>query len=130
MRIVKLDKDTKKDILSSLLKRSPNQYVEYEQIVSDIISDVRLRGDEAVFELTSKFDKWIVNPDNVRVSRDEIEDAYKKVDQKLIDILNEAAGNIRDFHKRQYCVERSVESTGSCIQDWQAYKVFLKVGIC
>ncbi len=101
MRIVKLDKDTKKDILSSLLKRSPNQYVEYENIVSDIISDVRLRGDEAVFELTSKFDKWIVNPDNVRVNRDEIEDAYKKVDQKLIDILNEAAENIRDFHKRQ-----------------------------
>jgi histidinol dehydrogenase len=101
MRIVKLDKDTKKDILSSLLKRSPNQYVEYENIVSDIISEVRLRGDEAVFELTSKFDKWIVNPDNVRVSRDEIEDAYKKVDQKLIDILNAAAENIRDFHKRQ-----------------------------
>ncbi len=101
MRIVKLDKDTKKDILSSLLKRSPNQYVEYENIVSDIISDVRLRGDEAVFELTSKFDKWIVNPDNVRVNRDEIEDAYKKIDQKLIDILNEAAENIRDFHKRQ-----------------------------
>lgn len=101
MRIVKLNDETKKDILGNLLKRSTNQYGDYEKIVEDIIADVRERGDEAVFEKTSKFDKWDVNKDTVKVTRAEIDEAYKKVDAKLIDVLKEAADNIREFHKKQ-----------------------------
>lgn len=101
MRIVELTQETKDDILSSLLKRSPNQYTQYEETVAGIIDDVKKRGDEAVFELTSKFDKWDINPSNVKVTRAEIDDAYTKVDPKLLEVLKEAAENIRVFHEKQ-----------------------------
>ncbi len=101
MRIVELNNETKNDILEKLLKRSPSQYTEYEEIVKSIIEDVKERKDEAVFELTQKFDKWDVNSSNVKVSRAEIDAAYNKVDSKLIEVLKEAAANIEDFHKKQ-----------------------------
>lgn len=101
MRIVNLTEDTKNDILKNLLKRSPSQYTEYEQTVADILSSVREKGDEAVFELTKRFDKWDIDPTNVKVSRKEIDDAYKAVDSEFIDVLKEAAENIRIFHEKQ-----------------------------
>ena len=101
MRIVNLTNDTKQDILKSLLKRSPSQYTEYEKTVADILSDVRERGDDAVFELTNRFDKWDINSSNVRVTKAEIEQAYEQVDPEFIEILKEAAENIRVFHEKQ-----------------------------
>lgn len=101
MRIVNLTEDTKNDILKNLLKRSPSQYTEYEQTVADILSSVREKGDEAVFELTKRFDKWDIDSTNVKVSRKEIDDAYKAVDSEFIDVLKEAAENIRIFHEKQ-----------------------------
>ena len=101
MRIVNLTNDTKQNILKSLLKRSPSQYTEYEKTVADILSDVRERGDDAVFELTNRFDKWDINSSNVRVTKAEIEQAYEQVDPEFIEILKEAAENIRVFHEKQ-----------------------------
>lgn len=101
MRIVKLNAQTKDDILSNLLKRSPNQYKQYEETVAEIIADVRARGDEAVFDITKKFDKWDINSKTVKVTEAEIEEAYGKVDAKLIDVMKDAAENIRDFHQKQ-----------------------------
>lgn len=101
MRIVKLTNETKQDILGNLLKRSPNQYTQYEETVAEIISQVRENGDSAVFEMTKKFDKWDINSDNVRVSEAEIKEAYDIVDPALIDIMKEAAGNIEEFHQKQ-----------------------------
>ncbi len=101
MRIVNLTEDTKNDILKNLLKRSPSQYTEYEKTVSDILSNVKQKGDEAVFELTKKFDKWDINASNVRVTKEEIDAAYKAVDSEFIDVLKEAAQNIRVFHEKQ-----------------------------
>lgn len=101
MRIVKLTNDTKEDILGSLLKRSPNQYTQYEETVNSIIADVRARGDEAVFDVTKKFDKWDITKDNVKVSDGEMDEAFGIVDPKLIEVMEEAAANIRDFHEKQ-----------------------------
>ena len=101
MRIVTLTEDTKKNILEDLLKRSPNNYFQYEQTVADIVNNVLVNGDEAVFSYTKQFDKWDCNADNIRVSADEIKDAYTKVDEELISILKEAAENIRLFHEKQ-----------------------------
>ena len=101
MRIVNLTNETKQDILKNLLKRSPSQYTEYEKTVADILSNVRERGDEAVFELTNRFDKWDINSSNVKVTKAEIEEAYKQVDPEFIDVLKEAAENIRIFHTKQ-----------------------------
>ena len=90
MRIVTLTEDTKKNILEDLLKRSPNNYTQYEKTVSDIVNNVMQNGDEAVFSYTQQFDKWDCNADNVRVSAKEIADAYTQVDEELISILKEA----------------------------------------
>lgn len=101
MRILKLTNDTKQNILSDLLKRSPSQYTQYENTVAEIIAAVKERKDEAVFELTNKFDKWDINSSNVKVTREEIDKAYSEIDPKLVDILKEAAENIRVFHRKQ-----------------------------
>ena len=49
MKTIKLTEDTKKDLLDKLLKRSPDKYPEHEKVVADIITDIRTRGDQAVF---------------------------------------------------------------------------------
>ena len=70
-----------------------------EDIVSDIIYDVRKRGDAALFEYCKKFDKAELTA--LEVTASEIEEAYASVDPKLIAVLEKAAANIRKFHERQ-----------------------------
>lgn len=101
MRIVALTNETKKDILDNLLKRSPNNYMEYEATVNEIINNVRTRRDEAVFDYTLKFDKYALNADNIKVTREEIDEAYEKLDVELVNVIRRAAENIRAFHSRQ-----------------------------
>ncbi|MCR4777959.1 MAG: histidinol dehydrogenase [Lachnospiraceae bacterium] len=101
MRTLKLTEETKNNILENLLKRSPNQYREYEDRVNEILANVRENGDKAVFEYTLKFDKADLNKDNLKVTKAEIEEAYTKVDEKLIDVIRKAIANIRDYHAKQ-----------------------------
>lgn len=101
MKTVKLTSETKKDILDNLLKRSPNNYGQYEAVVSEIISNVRKNKDEAVFAYTKKFDKCEINAANIRVTQEEIEEAYTKVDAKLVEVMKKSAENIRAFHAKQ-----------------------------
>ncbi|MCR5458973.1 MAG: histidinol dehydrogenase [Acetatifactor sp.] len=101
MRIIKLTQETKKNILNDLLKRSPNNYGKFEATVSEILMNVRENGDQAVFEYTKKFDKFDLNEENVKVTRDEIEAAYKKLDPALIEVIKKSAENIREFHSKQ-----------------------------
>ena len=101
MRTVRLTADTQRDILDSLLKRSPNNYSEYEDIVADIIKNVRKNGDQAVFSYTKQFDKWEIDQDNVRVSDGEIEEAFNAIDTRFIEVMKKSADNIARFHKKQ-----------------------------
>ena len=101
MRTIKLTEETKKDLLSALLKRSPKQYGEYESRVEAILSDVEKRGDEAVFEYTEKFDGVKLDKNTVRVSEAEIKEAYDKIDPKVLAVIKKAAANIKSFHEKQ-----------------------------
>ncbi|MDE7046117.1 MAG: histidinol dehydrogenase, partial [Acetatifactor sp.] len=101
MKIIALTNETKNDILNSLLKRSPNNYTEYEATVNEIINDVRTRKDEAVFDYTLKFHKFTLNADNIRVTREESDEAYGQLDAELIGVIRRAAENIRAFHSKQ-----------------------------
>lgn len=101
MRILELNENTRKDILSNLLKRSPNSYGEYEGRVSAIIDDIKSRRDEAVFEYTKKFDGYDLNADNVIVTEDEIKAAYEEIDAGLVEIIRKALVNIRNYHAKQ-----------------------------
>ena len=101
MNTVKLTADTQKDLLDSLLKRSPNNYSEYEDVVAEIVNNVRQNGDQAVFEYTKKFDKWDIDADSIRVTEAEIEDAFEGIDREFVEVLKRAAANIEDFHRKQ-----------------------------
>lgn len=101
MRILKLTKETQNNILENLLKRSPNSYGEFESRVNDIIQNVREKRDEAVFEYTLKFDGATIGQDNIRVTEEEIKEAYEQVDPKLLDVIRKALVNIRDYHTKQ-----------------------------
>ena len=101
MRILKLTKETQNNILENLLKRSPNSYGEFESRVNDIIQNVREKRDEAIFDYTLKFDGATINQDNIRVTEEEIKEAYEQVDPKLLDVIRKALVNIRDYHAKQ-----------------------------
>ncbi|WP_026497514.1 histidinol dehydrogenase [Butyrivibrio sp. WCD2001] len=101
MRIVELNSKTKGELLEKLLKRSPSNYGEYEQIVNDIITNVRENGDKAIFEYTSKFDHFDITADTIKVTRQEIEAAYEALDNDFIDVIKKSAENIRVFHEKQ-----------------------------
>lgn len=101
MRIVELNETTKKDILTNLLKRSPDNYGEYETIVKDIVEDVHKNGDKALFAYTEKFDKAKIDASNVKVTKEEIEEAYAQVDEHLLGIIRKAIVNIKEYHEKQ-----------------------------
>lgn len=101
MRIQRLTKDTKQHILEDLLKRSPNHYGQYEQGVQEILEQVRLRRDEAVFAYTKQFDHADIDASNLQVTKEEIEEAYTLVDDSLIAIIRKALQNIRTYHEKQ-----------------------------
>ena len=101
MRIIELSKETKDNLLNDLLKRSPNNYGQFEATVNEIIENVKTNGDKAVFEYTAKFDKFDLNADNIKVTRAEIEEAYTKMDANLVEVIKQSAENIRTFHTKQ-----------------------------
>ena len=101
MRQIKLTEETKKDILTTLLKRSPSQYPEYEKTVSEILNNVRNNGDKAVFEYTEKFDGYKYDENTIRVTEKEINEAYNNYDKELIAIMEKAFNNIKEYHEKQ-----------------------------
>ena len=101
MRIVELTENTKKNILKDLLKRSPASYGKYEKTVSDIIANVRENGDQAVFSYTKEFDHFELTQDNIKVTKEEIEEAFEKIPEELLSVYRHSAENIRAFHEKQ-----------------------------
>ncbi len=101
MRTVKLTEESIANLLEELLKRSPSQYPEQEAAVAEIISEIRARKDEALFEYTRKFDRADLNAENVRVTDEELQAAYQEVDEKLLEVMRKAISNIREYHEKQ-----------------------------
>jgi len=88
MRIVKLNEDSKKNILEDLLKRSPNNYDQYADSVNEILSNVKENGDKAIFDYTKKFDGADINAENILVTKEEIQEAYDSLENKeLVEII-------------------------------------------
>ena len=101
MRTVTLTKETTKDILENLLKRSPNQYGSYEAAVREILAKIQEEGDGALFAYTKKFDRAEITEQNVRVTDEEIREAYETVDPALVDVIRKSLVNIRSYHEKQ-----------------------------
>ncbi len=101
MRIVKLNAETKKDLLKNLLKRSPSNFGNYAETVQEIVDDVRDNGDAALFSYTKKFDKADITAENVKVTQKEIDYAYTQVSPELLDVIRKAKKNIWEYHEKQ-----------------------------
>ena len=101
MRIIELNERNKTNLLESLLKRSPNSYGEYEETVNEMIRQVRARGDEALFEYTQKFDGCRLTAGTVKVSQEEIRQAYREVSPEFLEVMKKSAANITRFHEKQ-----------------------------
>ncbi len=94
IRIMKYGEVANEDIFARVVPE-----VDVQKIVSDIIADVRARGDVALKEYCAKFDG--VKLDNLEVSADELEEALWQVEPEFIEVLETAAANIRQFHEKQ-----------------------------
>ena len=101
MRIVNLTNETKQNLLENLLKRSTNNYGDYEAIVADIIENVKTRKEEAIFEYSLKFDKCLTTKETFQVTKAEIDAAYAEIDAQFIQVMKASAENIRVYHEKQ-----------------------------
>lgn len=101
MRIIQLNEDSRKNILADLLKRDPNNYGSYEDTVKTIVTEVKERGDAAVFEYTKRFDGADINAANLRVTDAEIKEALSLVEPQLLTVMKRAMKNIREYHEKQ-----------------------------
>ncbi len=101
MRIIRLDEQSRKNLLEDLLKRDPNNYTSYETTVQAIVEDVRSRRDQAVFAYTENFDKVRLDASSIRVTGREIEEAYAQVDPELLTVMRHSMENIRRYHEKQ-----------------------------
>ena len=101
MRTIKLSEQNKNEILKELMQRSPNQYGSYEKTVAEIIELVKVKKDEALIELSSKFDGCLLTKDTLKVSKEEIAEAYTLVEEDFIRIMKDAALKIQQFHEKQ-----------------------------
>jgi histidinol dehydrogenase len=97
--------DSKQKDIAAELKRIVNRgeaaTEEVAAAVKEVVERVRKEGDPAVLEYTEKFDRASLALKDIRVSPEEIRDAYTKVEQKKVDALKLAAQNIRHFHEKQ-----------------------------
>ena len=87
------------EVSSSEIFARENIASNVEDIVVGIIDNVIKNGDKAVLEYCERFDK--AKLDSLEVTKEEIDEAFTLVDQQFIDIIKEAAENIREFHSRQ-----------------------------
>ena len=101
MRTQNLTKENTNNLLEKLLKRSPTNYDSYEKDVKAIINNVKENGDKALFNYTLQFDKANINADNIVVTTEELEEAYKEVDPKLIEVIRKSLAKIKAFHEKQ-----------------------------
>ena len=101
MRKINLTRESIQDLLQNLLKRSPQQYKTHEEAVQEILANVRENGDEAVFAYTERFDHAHIDKDTIRVTDEEIEEAYRQIDPSLLAVIRKALVNIRSFHEKQ-----------------------------
>ncbi len=101
MKIQYLDGNLRQNLLENLLKRSPNQYGEYEKVVMEILNRVKEEGDSALFAYTEKFDGAKTDAGCIRVTEEEIQEAYRLVDPGLLKVIRKALGNIEEYHAKQ-----------------------------
>ena len=98
LKIFDLSKDGENDILKIIQNRE-DEGTDVLNVVNNILKDVRKNGDKSLKYYTKLFDK--VDIDNLRVSNEEIDKAFDKVEENFIVAMKEAINNIEEYHKKQ-----------------------------
>ena len=101
MRIVSLTKQSQDELLELLKGRNPASYTSQQAAVDEIIANVREKKDEAVFLYEKQFDHCELSRESLRVTKEEIEEAYRELDPEFIEVMKRAAENIRAYHEKQ-----------------------------
>src|SRR3989304_5821852 len=105
MKIIKSWEDGFDEALNRIVNRGRIGRTDVETSVRNIINQVREKGDEAVIKFTKKFDNYHLSLENIKVSGEEIENAYASIDKKVLEHLKLTAERIKKFHEHQ--VEKS-----------------------
>ena len=101
IQIIKYGTKEGAELVQQILGRSQLEYGNVQEVVDGILSDIRKNKDKALFEYTEKFDKVRLTKETIKVTEEEIKEAYEKVDKDLIRVIKLAAERIRDFHQKQ-----------------------------
>lgn len=111
---------------AAICERPHLDVTQLNKIVSDVLSDIRQRGDEAVKEYEEKFDHVCL--ESLAVTESEIDEAYTSIDSELLDAIVLAHNNIKTFHESQVFVGQKVNTApGVCC--WQKSVAIEKVGL-
>src|SRR3990172_8390423 len=101
MKIIKSWEDGFDEALNRIVNRGRIGRADVEASVRNIINQVREKGDEAVIKFTKKFYNYHLSPENIKVSGEEIENAYASIDKKVLEHLKLTAERIKKFHAHQ-----------------------------
>jgi len=101
MKIIEANSKAGKEYMEFVKKRAEEVQNDVNIVVDKILADVRINGDKAIIEYTQKYDSKFVTTDNLVVTKEEIENAYKMVDQNFLDAIKLAKNNVMEFHEKQ-----------------------------
>ncbi|AFV02446.1 Histidinol dehydrogenase [Dehalobacter sp. UNSWDHB] len=87
--------------LKKLINKSYGDDRDLEEKVAGILQKVREQGDEAIYELTAAFDGVDLKASGLRVTDQEIWEAYRKVDDEYLEAISQAINNVKTYHEKQ-----------------------------
>lgn len=128
MKIIKLKDGSAKIALEKLEKRRKVYREAVEPVVREIVDNVKTSGDKALLEYTKRFDKVDLNRDELKVSPDELKEAYKSLKEEEVEALKSVARNIRIHHSRQMR-ELDFKETVEGVKVAQVLRPIQRVGI-
>lgn len=128
IKVIDMRQEKDSGLFERLVGRNRLGQGEVVKAVEEILSNVRVNGDQAIIEYTRKFDKVELDTASLKVSQQELQAAYDKVDLKLLEVIRKAKVNIEAFHVKQK--ENSWFSTsGEGILTGQLYRPLEVIGI-
>ena len=127
LKVISSDDVTEENI-KNYIPRTSTELDSIREPVNKIINKVKFEGDQAIIELTKKFDGIDLDKTEIKVSKEEIGEAYDSIDKKLIDALKYAKKNLIKFHKAQKREDWSIEIENG-VNAGQIYRPLDSVGI-
>ncbi len=101
IEIIDLKGSEKSGLLEELKERATVDFRDYEKVVQDILEKVKAEGDSALLDFTKKFDGVDLNLSEMKVTEEEMDEAYSQVSEEYLKAIRLAIKNITDYHKKQ-----------------------------